>query len=132
MGTDRLQLARFTFTFTSILPTPEQERNVNLETKDVSAHYLASLWLLGMKVTATNLTWRDGNLSDTLNNLLMQKLKALSVSLGGREESRAAYNGSDIHKTGICPSAEGHQTTCRHQGIDMFSFMVRFSSFTLY
>lgn len=63
-----------------------------------------------MKVTAPNLTWRDGNLSDILNNLLMQKLKGLSVSLGGREESRVAYNGADIQKTGICPLAEGHQT----------------------
>lgn len=97
--------------FTSIPPAPEQERNVNPQTKDVSAHYLVSLWLLGMKVTASNLTWGDGNLSDTLNNLLMQKLKGLSVSLGGREESRVAYNEADNQKTGICPSAEGHQTT---------------------
>lgn len=96
---------------TSILPAPEQERDVNPETKDVSAHYLDPLWLLlGMKVTAPNLTRRDGNLSDTLNNLLMQKLKGLSVSLGGREESRVAYNGADIQETGICPSAGGHQT----------------------
>ena len=94
-----------------MLPAPEHERNVNPETKDVSAHYLVSLWLLGMKVTAPNLTWRDGNLSDTPNNLLMQKLKGLSVSLGGTEESRVAYNGADIQKTGICPSAKGHQTT---------------------
>lgn len=92
-------------------PAPEQEENVNPETKDVSAHYLVSLCLLGMKVTAPNLTWRDGNLSDTLNNLLMQKLKGLSVSLGGRGESRGAYNGADIQKTGICLSAEGHQNT---------------------
>lgn len=97
--------------FTSILSAPEQVRNVNPETKDVSVHYLVSLCLLGMKVTAPNLTWRDGNLSDTLNNLLMQKLKGLSVSLGGREESRVAYNEADIQKTGFCPSAEGHQTT---------------------
>lgn len=97
--------------FTGIQPGAEQEGNVNTETKDVSAHYPDSLWLLGMKVTAPNLTWRDGNLSDTLNNLLMQKLKGLSVSLGGREESRVAYNGADIQKTGICPSALGHQTT---------------------
>lgn len=62
-------------------------------------------------MTAPNLTWRDGNLSDTLNNLLMQKAKGLSVSLGGRKESRVVYNGVDIQKTGICPSAEGHQTT---------------------
>lgn len=81
---------------TSIVPAPEQERNVNPETKDVSAHYLDSLWLLGMKMTASNLTRRDGNLSDTLKNLLMQKLKGLSVSLGGREESKVGYNGADI------------------------------------
>lgn len=49
------------------------------------------LCLLGMKVTAPNLTWRDGNLSDTVNNLLMQKLKGLSVSLGGGERRRGAY-----------------------------------------
>lgn len=82
--------------FTNILLVLEQERHVNLKTKDVSAHYLNSLWLLGMKVTAPNLTWRDGNLSDTLNNLLMQKLKGLSVLLGGREDSTGAYNGADI------------------------------------
>lgn len=81
------------------------------ETKDVSAHYPDSLWLLGMKVTAPNSKWGDGNLSDTLNNLLMQKLKVLSVSLGGGEESRVAYNEADTQKTGICPSAGGHQTT---------------------
>lgn len=44
-----------------------------------------SLRLLGTKVTGPNLTRRDGNLSDTPNNLLMQKLKGLSVSLGGGE-----------------------------------------------
>lgn len=88
----------FIFFLTSILSAPEQETNINPETKDVSAHYLVSLCLLGMKVTATNLTWRDGNLSDTLNNLLMQKLKGLSVSLGGREESRVVNNGTDIQK----------------------------------
>lgn len=64
-----------------------------------------------MKVTAPNLTWKDGNLSDTMNNLLMQKLKGLSVSLGGSEESQGAYNGADIQKTGICLLAEGQQTT---------------------
>lgn len=80
----------------SMPPAPEQERNVNLNTEDVSAHYLVSLCLRGMKVTAPNLTWRDGNLSDTLNNLLMQKLKGLSVSLGGRKESRMAHNGADV------------------------------------
>lgn len=88
----------FFFSFTSILSAPEQETNINPETRGVSAHYLVSLCLLGMKVTATNLTWRDGNLSDTLNNLLMQKLKGLSVSLGGREESRVVNNGTDIQK----------------------------------
>lgn len=81
---------------TGILTAPKQDGIVNLKTKDVSAHYLNSLWLLGMEVTAPNLTWRDGNLSDTLNNLLMQKLKGLSVSPGGREESTVAYNGADI------------------------------------
>lgn len=91
--------------FTDIPLVAEQKGNVDPETKDVSAHYPDSLWLLGMKVTALNLTRRDGNLSDTLNNLLMQKLKGLSVSLGGREESRVAYNGADIQKTGICPLA---------------------------
>lgn len=50
-----------------------------------------SLRPLGMKVTAPNLTRRDGNLSDTLNNLLMQKLKGLSVSLGGGEGRRGAW-----------------------------------------
>lgn len=97
--------------FTGILSAPEREGNVNPGTKAVSAHYLVSLCLLGMKVTGPNLTWRDGNLSDTLNNLLMQKLKGLSVSLGGIEESRVVYNGADIQKTGFCPSAQGHQTT---------------------
>lgn len=111
MGEGRLRCATYIYCSSSIVSAPEQERNVKSETKDVSAHYLDSLWLLGMKVTGPNLTWRDGNLSDTLNNLLMQKLKGLSVSLGGREESRGAYNGDDIQTTGICPSAEGHQTT---------------------
>ena len=108
MGETGLSCKSYTY-ITSIVSAPVRERNVNLETEDVSAHYLDSLWLIGMKVTASNLTWRDGNLSDTLNNLLMQKLKGLSVSLGGREESRVAYNGADVQKTGICP-AEGHQT----------------------
>lgn len=62
------------------------------------------LCLRGMKVTAPNLTWRDGNLSDTANNLLMQKLKGLSVSLGGvRAAKRSVYNGADIQTTGFCP-----------------------------
>lgn len=60
-----------------------------------------------MKVTASNLTCRDGNLSDTLNNLLMQKLKGLSVSVGGGEESRTRDNGADVQNAGFCPSAEG-------------------------
>lgn len=88
--------ARLKFTLRVIVPAPEQERNVSPRTKDVSAHYLDSLWLLGMKMTAPNLTRRDGNLSDKLNNLLMQKLKGLSVSLGGREESKVAYNEADV------------------------------------
>lgn len=50
-----------------------------------------SLRLPGMNVTAPNLTRRDGNLSDTPNNLLMQKLKGLSVSLGGGEGRRRAW-----------------------------------------
>lgn len=95
MGESGWRLKSYIY-FTSIVPAPEQERNVNPETKDVSACYLDSLWLLGMKVTAPNLTRRDGNLSDTLNNLLMQKLKGLSVSLGGREDSKVGYIGADI------------------------------------
>lgn len=63
-----------------------------------------------MKVTASNLTCRDGNLSDTLNNLLMQKLKGLSVSVGGGEESRALDNGADVQNAGFCPLAEGCRT----------------------
>lgn len=61
-------------------------------------------------MTASNLTCRDGNLSDTLNNLLMQKLKGLSVSLGGKEESRVLDNGADVQEAGLCPSAEGRRT----------------------
>lgn len=86
------------------------ERNLSPDAKDVSAHYLAALRPRGTKVTASNLTCRDGNLSDTLNNLLMQKLKGLSVSLGGGEESRALDNGADVQDAGLCPSAEGRQT----------------------
>lgn len=80
----------------SCILTIEQERNANSDTKDVSAHYLNSQLLLGMKVTAPNLTWRDSNLSDTPNNLLMQKLKGLSVSLGGKGESNVEHNGADV------------------------------------
>lgn len=42
-------------------------------------------------MTASNFTCRDGNLSDTLNNLLMQKLKGLSLSLGGLGRSRQCW-----------------------------------------
>lgn len=94
----------------ALLPSPEHERNLELDTKDVSAHYLGSLCLIGMKVTAPNLTCSDGNLSDTPNNPLMQKLKGLSVSLGGREESRVVHNGADIQNTGCCPSPDGQRT----------------------
>lgn len=106
----RAQDARLTFTL-PVFYWVQNKRNVNPWTRDISAHYPDSLWLLGMKVTAPNLKWRDGNLSDKLNNLLMHKLKGLSVSVGGREESRVEYNGPDIQKTGICPSALGHETT---------------------
>lgn len=94
------------------LPVYQQstERNLSPYAKDVSAHYLVSLHPRGTKVTASNLTCRDGNLSDTLNNLLMQKLKGLSVSLGGGEESRALDNGADVQDAGLCPSAEGRQS----------------------
>lgn len=65
-----------------------------------------------MKVTASNLTCRDGNLSDTLNNLLMRKLKGLSVSVGGGEESGAPENGADVQNAGLFvlqPKAAGRQ-----------------------
>lgn len=61
-------------------------------------------------MTASNLTCRDGNLPDTLNNLLMQKLKGLSVSVGGGEEFRELDNGADVQNAGFCPSAEGCRT----------------------
>lgn len=61
-------------------------------------------------------------MSDTLNNLLMQKLKGLSVSLGGREESTVAYNGADIKKTGICPLLKATESQ-RRRGIDMSSLL---------
>lgn len=101
-----MKLPSFIFTWISAEP----ERNLCPHAKDVSAHYLVSLRPSGMKVTGSNLTCRDGNLSDTLNNLLMQKLKGLSVSVGGGEASRAPDNGADVQNAGFCPSAEGRRT----------------------
>lgn len=97
------------FIFTSI-SAECGERSPSPDARDVSAHYLVPLRQRDTKVTASNLTCRDGNLSDTLNNLLMQKLKGLSVSLGGREESRVLDNGADVQDAGLCPSAEGRRT----------------------
>lgn len=122
-GTARRFKTSFLFTCTSAEP----ERNLCPHAKDVSAHYLVSLCPWAMKVTASNLTCRDGNLSDTLNNLLMQKLKGLSVSAGGGEESRALDNRADVQNAGFCPSAEDRQTAAERSG----GIKTRLSAFEL-
>lgn len=105
----RARSFKTSFIFTSI--SAEPERNLSPDAKDVSAHYLVSLRPRGMKVTASNLTCRDGNLSDTLNNLLMQKLKGLFSLAARGEESRVLDNGADVQNAGFCPSAKGRRTT---------------------
>lgn len=106
----------------ALLPSPEHERNLDLDTKDVSAHYLVSLCLIGMKVTAPNLTCSDGNLSDTPNNPLMQKLKGLSVSLGGREEQWCIMELTSKIQVVVLQLTASEPR--RHEGTDMLHFSV--------
>lgn len=76
--------------FRNTSSAPKWEWNVNPGVQRRLGSLPRWLRLLGTKVTGPNLTRRDGNLSDTPNNLLMQKLKGLSVSPGGGQRRTGA------------------------------------------